>query len=196
MKSEINPELNVGDRIMLYHMEGELGVSPGTEGTVTNIGDDPFEENSKIIYVNWDNGSRLSLISSTDFWKKKHDKIQEDRQYNYFRDNPEIFEYFDWRFFADFLEKIRMSGIINMHGASPLLYAGEDHIERYYGENPPNKEEFEQVLSLANQSKDKMIQGTIKWMESQNKEITVENVNRYISKLANKMVLMFAQFIH
>ena len=66
MKSEINPELNVGDRIMLYHMEGELGVSPGTEGTVTNIGDDPFEENSKIIYVNWDNGSRLSLISSTE----------------------------------------------------------------------------------------------------------------------------------
>ncbi len=38
----MNPEVNVGDRVVCYHMEGELGVPPGTKGTVTAISRDPF----------------------------------------------------------------------------------------------------------------------------------------------------------
>jgi hypothetical protein len=72
MKGPLNPELKVGDKIMCYHMEGETNVPPGTTGIVTQISVDPFEPNGdeKIISVNWDNGSGLALISSTDAWKK------------------------------------------------------------------------------------------------------------------------------
>jgi hypothetical protein len=66
----LNPELSIGDNIMLLHMDGETSVPMGSIGKVTEINIDPFEENSKIISVMWDNGSSLALISSTDAWKK------------------------------------------------------------------------------------------------------------------------------
>lgn len=72
MKGPLNPELKVGDTVMCYHMEGETNVLPGTIGKVTNISVDPFEPNGdeKIISVDWENGSHLALITSTDTWKK------------------------------------------------------------------------------------------------------------------------------
>jgi hypothetical protein len=72
MKGTLNPQLKVGDKIICYHMEGELGVPPGTSGRVTGITKDPFEFDSdeQIISVDWENGSKLSMISSTDAWKK------------------------------------------------------------------------------------------------------------------------------
>jgi hypothetical protein len=52
-------------------MEGELGVPPGTSGQVTSITKDPFESGDELIIgVEWENGSKLSMISSTDAWKK------------------------------------------------------------------------------------------------------------------------------
>jgi hypothetical protein len=69
-KRELNPELVKGDRVMCLHMDGETGVPMGVKGVVTKIGRDPFEEDGKIIEVNWDNGSRLALISVTDSWVK------------------------------------------------------------------------------------------------------------------------------
>jgi len=41
-KRTINPQINPGDRIELYYMEGESSVPPGTEGTVMDIGNDPL----------------------------------------------------------------------------------------------------------------------------------------------------------
>ena len=66
----LNPDLSVGDKIILLHMDGETSVPMGSIGMVTEIGVDPFEDNSKIISVDWDNGSSLAMISSTDAWKK------------------------------------------------------------------------------------------------------------------------------
>ena len=195
MKSEINPELNVGDRIICYHMDGEHStVSRGTEGTVMHISNDPFERDVKLINVKWDNGSTLSLISNIDTWKKVTKKINEDRTFDFFAKNEEIFESFDWRFLREYLYKIRESSIINMFGASPLLYSGKDHIERYYGENPHNEESFEEVLDMADESKDKMIQGTIKFLENKDIEVSLENVNRYIKKLSQKILEIYMLF--
>jgi hypothetical protein len=72
MKGLLNAELKVGDKVMCYHMDGEIGVPPGTIGEVTGITTDPFEPNGdeKIISVKWENGTNLALISSTDSWKK------------------------------------------------------------------------------------------------------------------------------
>ena len=76
----MNPKLNVGDRIVLLYMDDESSVTPGTKGKVTRIsqvfGDDQYN-------VDWDNGSKLALISSVDVWdteenyeKRKREKMK------------------------------------------------------------------------------------------------------------------------
>ena len=200
MKSELNPRLKEGDRVICYHMDGETGVPPGTEGTVTRIGRDPFEPNGDelIIEVNWDNGSTLALVSVTDAWKKPKEKIQESTgsvTYDYFKENPEIFENFDWRFLRDFLYKLRDSGVVNMFQSSPFLYSGKQWIDRYHGENQEDNESFQEVLEMADESKDKMIQGLMKYMESENMDIDdIGKVNRLIEKIASKIVNLYISF--
>jgi len=71
--NSLNPKLSIGDKIILLHMDGETSVPMGSIGKVTEISIDPFEEDSEIISVSWDNGSHLALISSTDAWKKVRD---------------------------------------------------------------------------------------------------------------------------
>jgi hypothetical protein len=130
MKGELNPKLKEGDKVICYHMDGETGVPPGTKGTVRRVSRDPFEPNGdeSIIEVNWDNGSTLALVSSTDAWKKVFKEIQEQTlspEYNFFNANPELFEHFDWRFLNKYLLTLRESGVINMFQAAPFLYSGK-----------------------------------------------------------------------
>ena len=200
MKSELNPSLKEGDRVICYHMDGETGVPPGTKGTVTRIGRDPFEPNGDelIIEVNWDNGSTLALVSVTDAWKKPKEKIQESTgsvTYDYFKENPEIFENFDWRFLRDFLYKLRDSGVVNMFQSSPFLYSGKQWIDRNHGENQEDNESFQEVLEMADESKHKMIQGLFKYMESKNIDMDdMGMVNRLIEKFASKIVNLYISF--
>jgi hypothetical protein len=200
MKGPLNPELKVGDKIMCFHMEGETGVPPGTTGIVTSISRDPFESpDDKLINVNWENGSNLALISSTDAWKKISEKITEsntgDPHYNFFSKNPEVFENFDWRFFREFLYKLRDSGVINMMQARPFLYSGKEWIDRYHGENQEENESFQEVLEMADESKDKLIQGLMKYMESKNLNIDdMSRVNHLAEKFASKIVQLYMTF--
>ena len=196
MKGKLNPPLKVGDRIMCYHMEGETGVPPGTLGTVTKITRDPFEtENDSIINVKWDNGRSLSLITATDVWKlvpKENIKEQEDNAWKYMTKNPDIFENFDWRWFREYLEMIRNSGIINVFGAAPLLYTGREHIDRYYGEGKEDNEYFQDVLDNADKSKDKIIQGVVNYMQKNNKPLDdMSSVNRYAQNFSQKILGLF-----
>ena len=154
MKGELNPKLKEGDRVICYHMDGETGVPPGTEGTVRRVSRDPFEPNGdeSIIEVIWDNGSTLALVSSTDAWKTPKERVQEDtgsKEYDYFSKNPDVFENFDWRFFREFLYKLRETGVINMFQARPFLYSGKEWIDRYHGENQEDNEAFQEVLEMA-----------------------------------------------
>jgi hypothetical protein len=200
MKSELNPILKEGDRVICYHMDGETGVPPGTEGTVRRIGIDPFEPSGDelIIEVNWDNGSTLALVSVTDAWKKPKEKIRESTgsvTYDYFSKNPEIFEHFEWRFLREFLYKLRESGVVNMFQSSPFLYSGKQWIDRYHGENQEDNEPFQEVLEMADESKDKMIQGLLKYMESKNMDMEdMGKVNHLIEKFASKIVNLYITF--
>lgn len=200
MKGELNPELKVGDRIMCFHMDGETGVPPGTMGIVTKIERDPFESpDDKLINVEWENGSNLALISVTDAWKKVPEKITEsntgDRHYDFFSKNPEVFENFDWRFFRQFLYKLRDSSVVNMFQAGPFLYSGREWIDRYYGEDEEDNESFQEVLEMADESKNKMIQGVIKYMISKNLDLDdMSKVNHYASKFAGKIVQLYMTF--
>jgi hypothetical protein len=203
MKLEKNPKLKEGDRIMLFHMEGESSVAPGTKGTVVHVSRDPFESDtdSEIYRVKWDNGSTLSLLSVTDVWTKiSESPISEqlrksrDNRLDFAVENEELFSMFDWKFLREYLTKVKDSGIVNVFGASPLLYAGKDHIDRYYGENPPNQEAFDEVLEMADKAKDKMIQGTLNYMKSKNMEIEISRVNNVIGRLATKMLGLYMTF--
>jgi hypothetical protein len=200
MKGMLNPPLKVGDRVICYHMDGETSVPPGTMGTVTKIQKDPFEPNEDdvLISVDWDNGSKLSLVSATDAWKKIYEeRIEEqtgDNRFDFATKNPEIFENFDWKFLKEYLKKVQKAGPVNMFQSGPFLYSGKKWIDRYYGENQEDNEDFQDMLDSAEESKDIMIQGTIKWMESKGKEIDLDDVNRTIGRLATKIVELYMKF--
>ena len=198
-KRELNPELGKCDTVMCLHMDGETGVPMGVKGVVTKIGRDPFEEDGKIIEVNWDNGSRLALISVTDSWVKVGDsQIKEskvgDSRIDYFSENPEIFDHFDWRFFREFLNKVRESRVVNMHSSSPFLFSGKEWIDMNYGTNQEDNEEYEEMLDMANKSKDKMVQGILSYMDSKNMEPELDSVNRYVRRFAEKLVKLYISF--
>jgi hypothetical protein len=199
MKGPLNPELKVGDKIMCYHMEGEIGVPAGTVGEVIKISSDPFEpnENEKIISVNWENGSSLSLITSTDAWKKiPLEKIDEQNESSWgsLTEKSDLLDNFDWRWFRQYLKTIRDSGIVNMFESSPLLYSGKSHIERYYGENREDDENFQEVLNNAEESKNKMIEGIINYMESTQKDLDdIDLINRYARVFSKKLLNMYIE---
>jgi hypothetical protein len=200
MKGQLNPPLKVGDNIMCFHMEHETTVPPGTKGVVTKVQRDPFEPNEDdvIISVNWENGSKLSLVSATDAWKKiSEERIEEQtgsKEYDFFQKNPDIFENFNYRFLNEYLKKVQKAGPVNMFQAGPLLYSGKKWIDRYYGENNEDNEDFQEMLDNAEEAKDIMIHGTLKWMESQGMEIDLDDVNRIIKRLAPKIVELYMKF--
>jgi hypothetical protein len=200
MKGPLNPDLQVGDVIMLLHMEKETSVPPGTIGVVKKISRDPFEsDGEKIISVKWENGSTLSIITSTDAWKKiekpeiKEQRNPSDQTWRYMVDNADIFEHFDWKWLEKFLYQMRDTGIINMLGASPLLYAGSEHIDRYYGEGKENDEEFQEFLKESDEAKNKIIQGVISYMTANGKDLDdMNSVNRFARHFSQKIVGLYA----
>jgi hypothetical protein len=191
----INPKLNKGDRVVLLHMDGEMSVPPGTLGTVKShtvvFGDDQYS-------IEWDNGSRLSIISSVDLWdlednvKKKPKKINETDEFERNKrliNNVDVFKNFNMKFLKDYLLMVRESSIVNMFAAGPYLYIGKDRIEHEFKyKDISNEEEFNKVLENADRAQAEMINGVIKVLESQNKEVSMENINRYLSKYSNKVL--------
>ena len=78
----MNPEVKEGDKIILVYMKDEQGMTPGTKGVVTRVTEDPFEKDELLIYVDWENGRSLSIVSSEDLWlldteEDKKENIQE-----------------------------------------------------------------------------------------------------------------------
>ena len=203
----MNPKLNVGDKIVLYHMEGDFSVPPGTVGEVWKIVHDPFVKDSQIIHVRWENGSTLNLLSDTDSWKKVKKDISEQSDKEFLIDpkidphaswierNVDVRRAFNLEFLMDYMELLRESGIVNMFGASPFLYSGSKHIERYYGEGREDDEKFQELIENADKAKNVFISGLMKWMDLNNMEINdLSQVNRYASKLSKELLQYFIIF--
>jgi hypothetical protein len=198
-RRELNPKVTNGDRVMCLHMDGEISIPPMTLGTVRNVVRDPFEDDAEIINVTWDNGSSLSLLSLTDSWvKEPKEQIEEQtgsREYDFFSKNPEIFENFDYKFLVKYLYKLRKSGVINMFQSAAFLYSGREWIDRYYGENEEDNESFQELLDMAEECRNKMIQGLMKYMESKNMELDdMSRVNSLLKRLADKIVQLYIAF--
>ena len=204
-----NPELNVEDRIVLIMMPGETAVSYGDRGKVTKVN----HASSFIQYfVEWENGSTLALIQDlgdksnvVDRWMREEDfnnlieskkrkklKESEEEKMKKFMANVEVFRTFDREFLFKFLEKLRESGIVNMYAAAPYLYMGGGRIygENHYNENK-DEEAFDELVEMADEAKDKMVQGAVKILEKEGKEITVEKVSRVIKKYAGMVLDMW-----
>lgn len=209
-----NPELNVEDRIVLIMMPGETAVSYGDRGKVTKVN----HASSFIQYfVEWENGSTLALIQDlgdksnvVDRWMREEDfnnlieskkrkklKESEEEKMKKFMSNIEVFRTFDREFLFAFLKKLRESGIVNMYAAAPYLYMGGGRIysENHYNENK-DEDAFEELVEMADEAKDKMIQGAVKILEKEGKEISVEKVSRVIKKYAGMVLDMWMTTYH
>lgn len=209
MKDKINPRLEEGDRIVLIMMPGETTVSYGDKGTVTKVN----HAHSFIQYfVEWENGSTLALIEdigdksgTVDSWmkedvfealmnlkKRKNLGESEEEKMKKFMANVEVFRTFDREFLFKFLEKLRESGIVNMYAAAPYLYMGGGRIysENHFNENK-DEEAFDELVEMADDAKDKMVQGAIKVLQKEGKEISVEKVSRVVKKYAGMVLDMW-----
>lgn len=194
-----NPEVKRGDRIMCVKMAEETSVSMGDMGTVLDVINDPIFDGQIMVRMKWDNGSTLSLLSDADIWKKvKKENIDEsktDRLFDTFERHELVFEVFDVHYFNDFLKKIRDSGIINMFAASPLIYAGSEWIERYYGEGREDDEAFQEVINKADEAKDKFISSLLNYMLEQGMSIDdMEKVNSMAKRAANALLSIYISY--
>jgi hypothetical protein len=164
---------------------------------VTKITRDPFEPDSEIISVKWDNGSSLSLLTQTDAWKKIVDNqiTEQKNTIESFKRNKEIFKHFDWRFFREFLVKMRDSGIVNMFGAAPLIYAGKNHIDRYYGEGREDDEKFQEFLEDAEKARNIFVSNLVSYMKSKNMDVDdMDSVNSRAREISKKLLDIYISF--
>ena len=193
-------------------MDGESEMNPGLKGIVLSksrvFGDDQY-------VVKWENGSQLSLISSADAWdklenfnkrkqKKERNEIEIDKKDinevdEYERSktlisNVDVFKNFNMKFLNEYLKMIKDSGIVNMLGAATYLYMGKKRIQHEFEyKNISNEDEFGTVLDNADQAQAEMINGVMNVLGSENKEMSLENINRYLKNYSTKVL---TNYIH
>ena len=199
-RKKINPDLEVGDRIILLSMDDVSAVPPLTRGSVRRITKDPFSETGDIIDVDWDTDRTLSLLSELDKWMLESDydslnkkKIQES---TFDRDKvlikgAEFAKYYKMPVLIKFLTKLRDSSITNMFGASPYLYMGKDRIKHkhFYDEISEDNESYYELLEIADEAQSVMIKGAIKKIEEEGKEPTLSNINSKLSRDAQQILM-------
>ena len=188
-----NPELEIGDRVTLIHMSDESQMKPGTSGKVT--GKSVVFGNTQYS-VDWDNGSKLALLSDTDAWMKEEDwnrklgsrkRVSEALDADTMRKHRDLLKDFQMNEIHRYMNHLKDSGIVNMFGSGPYLYMGSERIshQHFYDEST---EDLDYVLEHADHIKDLMIQGALKDLERRGKETSLENVQRTIKNKATEIV--------
>jgi hypothetical protein len=200
--SLLNPELNINDRVVIMDMSGESGFRPGLGGTVKRI---TSVFGSKQYEVVWDNGSSLQILSDVDKWMKEEDweklknrrkKVDESIDSDFTRKNKNLVRDFEMAKMHKFYDALRESGVVNMFASTPYFWMGKDRIahEHYYTDMSDERAEaFERVLDSADEIKNILISGTIKTLEREGKEITLDNVQRIAQKKAQQIVSFIQQ---
>jgi hypothetical protein len=191
---KINPPLKPGDKIILLSMHGET-MSPGLKGVVTRI---QSVVGTDVMYIDWENGRTLALLSDTDAWTlDESEPIQESYNDEWLSKNLDIAN-FDTNTLVEFLIKVKESGITNMFGAAPYLWMGKERIEHqfaYHDFSDEKQEKFDEMLDMANESQSAMINGVIKILEKEKKELSVENINRYLQRYSQKLLMHYVNVL-
>lgn len=194
----MDKKIDVGDRIRLLDMQDEVRAPLGATGTVKRIIDDPFEPGNKIVEVDWDQSFSLSLLTNYDMWKVLPKKINEgqDANFEYLVKNRDLKKSFDLDYFKNYLNVLKESGIVNMFGSSPFLYMDEEHLERYYGENREDNENFQKLLSIQDETRQKFIQGLVKFAEKTDMDLLSDDarLNNLAKRLSKKILEYYVLF--
>ena len=205
--SKINPELKKGDRIILVHMDGET-LGTGIKGEVLGISKTPSfgGQNSYQYNVRWfdDEGnqfSQLSLLPDADAWIIDPEFGQKNIQEINFKnlddliskgDFLSVFSKKDLEEVYKFLELERRIGSHNMAlEGGKFLMVGPSYIEdffrlqRYNRDYDEDKEILiEKLLSRSQNMRDMFIRNAMKYLENQDKELSINNVQRTMIRLA------------
>ena len=216
MKKGKNPQLKEGDRIILVHMDGET-LDPGTKGTVIGIEKVPKFSPNDLGYsyrVNWYDDteenriSTLSLLPETDFWLYDFENIQE--RVSFGRNNDEksteeeynfisLFKKSDLKRFLEYVELIRQSGLVNMFQSTQFYGNGREYLQKFIdlhshgNEIDDEKEEiYEKLLNDSDFVRNMFINAAINKVESENREITPENVRKNMKSLIERA---FQQYV-
>ena len=205
--SKINPELKKGDRIILVHMDGET-LGTGIRGEVLGISKTPsFGGKESYQYnVRWfdDEGnqfSQLSLLPDADAWIIDPEFEQKNIQEINFKnlddliskgDFLSVFSKKDLEEVYKFLELERQIGSHNMAlEGGKFLMTGPSYIEdffklqRYHRDYDEDKEILiEKLISRSQNMRDMFIRNAMKYLENQDKELSINNVQRTMIRLA------------
>jgi hypothetical protein len=195
----MNPELEVGDRIVLLAMSGEDLIA-GIKGTVTRKS---FVIDQIQYSMDWDNGSKLALLANEDKYMllkdledrkaKKRGNITE-MDAKVIHDNREIFENFNMNLLWKYYKALQKSGITNMLQSSQYFYLGKERIAHEFHYKETN-EHFDDVLGMADEVKNNLISGVMKIMDKKNGDYDISRissmVNRYSSKIVSLIVKIY-----
>jgi hypothetical protein len=202
--SLLNPELNIGDRVVIMDMSDESGITPGMGGTVNRM----VKVFGTIQYeVKWDNGSNLQILSDVDKWMKEEDwqrlknrrkKVDESMDPDFARKKKNLVQDFEMAKMHKFYEALRKSSVVNMitGGATSYFWMGKDRIahQHFYDEmNDDRAEAFEKVLDSADEIKNILISGALKTLEREGKEVTLDAVKRVAEKKVRQIVSFIQQ---
>ena len=195
----MNPELEVGDRIVLLAMSGEDLIA-GIKGTVTRKS---FVIDQIQYSMDWDNGSKLALLANEDKYMllkdledrkaKKRGNITE-MDAKVIHDNREIFENFNMNLLWKYYKALQKSGITNMLQSSQYFYLGKERIAHEFHYKETN-EHFDDVLEMSDEVKNNLISGVMKIMDKKNGDYDISRissmVNRYSSKIVSLIVKIY-----
>ena len=196
---KMNPELEVGDRIVLLAMSGEDLIA-GIKGTVTRKS---FVIDQIQYSMDWDNGSKLALLANEDKYMllkdledrkaKKRGNITE-MDAKVIHDNREIFENFNMNLLWKYYKALQKSGITNMLQSSQYFYLGKERIAHEFHYKETN-EHFDDVLEMADEVKNNLISGVMKIMDKKNGDYDISRissmVNRYSSKIVSLIIKIY-----
>ena len=205
MKKGLNPKLDVGDRIVLVHMDGE-DIGPGTKGEVIQMEKIPsFGSSVDYQYrVNWfdDEGkvfSTLSLLPDVDGWMMDEEK-KEIQEINFKNlddlivkgDFLACFSKKELEEVYKFLELERQIGSHNMAmEGGKFLLMGPDYIRDFFKLQSyhikPDKDKQILINKLVNRAQgmyDLFVKASVKYLENKDKEITIPAVQKTMGRLA------------
>jgi len=216
MSKKKNPQLKQGDRIILIYMPGE-DIDTGTKGRVKSIGQAPtFGGSPDYMYnIEWlddDNKviSTLSLLPEVDSWILDPEFTQNDlneAKNRVITDLDELISRHEWsrlfkksdlKYIMEYLEVIRLLGVVNMFQSGQFLGQTKDYLTKYFDlyrmqrELDDNDEEMiEKILKMSENVRNIMISAAITDLERKNVEITGRSATNRVNKLATELVKHF-----
>ena len=192
MAAKLNPELKVGDEVVLLYMVDEPSMKTFTFGTVKAINNTPWGPQYT---VKWDNGRELDLIPETDKWALKDEFLNKrnvneemDPQNKNLKDNFNFMKYVrDKKDVFDFLGKLQKSGLTNMLAARAFLTYTSEDLKKYIAGQFKDIDDYQDIIEAADASRDALIRGVMKWAEeSETDEDNMDNINKLFTKLTKE----------